>query len=106
LHDDADLLSEGPVSALVEETSSPAIVYDSVTATSIVARTNMIACVPRRIAERASSRGEIRILAPTASEAVVGIAMTWHGRNRADAALVWLRALILDLVTEPCIPAI
>jgi DNA-binding transcriptional LysR family regulator len=107
LHDDADLLAEEPTRALVEVTSSsPAIVYDSVTATSIVARTNMIACVPRRIAERAAGRGEIRILAPTASEASVGIAMTWHGRNRTDAALVWFRALILDLATAPCIPAL
>jgi DNA-binding transcriptional LysR family regulator len=107
LHDEADLLSEESLDALAEATSAaPAIVYDSMTAMAIVARTNMIACVPRRIAERAEARGEIRILAPTASEAAIGVAMIWHGRNRADAALAWLRALILNLATEPCIPPI
>jgi DNA-binding transcriptional LysR family regulator len=101
-HDEVDFLSEDPPETAPAPISpAPAIVYDSMTATSIVARTDMIACVPRRIAEWAVARGEVRILASAASDSTIGIAMVWHSRNRADAALAWLRALILNLATEP-----
>lgn len=75
--------------------ATPAIVYDSQTAAAIVARTDSIACVARRIAEREQRREEIAILMPAAHLQSVGLAMIWHERNRSDLAFAWLRDLVL-----------
>ncbi|QJU60089.1 LysR family transcriptional regulator [Sphingomonas sp. AP4-R1] len=74
-----------------------AIVYDSRTATAIVARTDMVACIPRRIAEHGVERNEICILSPVTDEAPIGIGMVWHGRNRGNAAHAWFRSVIVDV---------
>ena len=68
-----------------------AIVYDAQTALALVAVTDMVALVPRRIAERAPAT--VALLGPGGG-APLSIAMLWHARQRADPGLAWLRALV------------
>lgn len=81
----------GPGGSLDEAT----VVYDSQTAIVLVAATDMVALVPRRIAQRAASK--IAIIGP-GSEPTLPIAMVWHARHRADPAFEWLRGVIRALV--------
>lgn len=82
-------------SASVTGLDEAAIVYDSHTAVTLVAATDMVALVPRRIAERAADR--VIPLGP-GSERPLPIAMLWHARQRADPAFEWLRGVIRTLV--------
>jgi DNA-binding transcriptional LysR family regulator len=70
------------------------IAYDSQTAIALVAATDMVALVPRRIAERAAHA--VAVLGP-GSERTLPIAMLWHARHRADPAFEWLRGVIRAL---------
>ncbi|MBA2932610.1 LysR family transcriptional regulator [Sphingomonas sp. CGMCC 1.13654] len=76
----------------LEETT---IVYDSYTAVTLVAATDMVAIVPRRLAER--SADSVVALGP-GGERSLQIAMLWHARHRADPAFEWLRGVIRGLV--------
>jgi DNA-binding transcriptional LysR family regulator len=71
------------------------IVYDSQTAVSLVAATDMVALVPRRIAECASN--SVAVLGP-GSELTLSTAMLWHARHRSDPAFEWLRGVIRAIV--------
>jgi len=80
---------------------SPATAYDSQSAAMIVARTDLVACIPRRIAEREKHREDIVILRAASPPETIETAMIWHGRNRSDAALGWLRSLVLEIAQFP-----
>jgi DNA-binding transcriptional LysR family regulator len=69
-------------------------VYDSQTAIEIVARTNMVALAPRRIAARAKQREAIAILSPHENALSFSLSMFWHRKQTADMGLEWLRAKI------------
>lgn len=79
---------------------APATVYDSRTAVAIVGRTDMVACVSRRIAERAIVSDDIVVLMPAAQSDALNLAMTWHRRHDADAGFGWLRDLIASLAAQ------
>ena len=75
-----------------------AIVYDGLTAIGIVARTDMIALVPRRFAERDDpARGVVTLDAP--EEGGIDLMMLWHGKGDDDPGLGWLRGLIREIVS-------
>ncbi len=101
LGDDVALaIQQPPPWGAASPVPAPATAYDSHTATMIVARTDLVACIPRRIAERQSSRDDIAILMPAGDEQRISVAMVWHGRNRSDAALGWLRSLIAAVAND------
>lgn len=75
----------------------PATVYDATTAAAIVARTDMIALVPRRLAVGAATHMGIRVLDTGDTGSGIDLAMLSHGKASADAGLGWLRDLIADL---------
>jgi len=79
---------------------APATVYDSRTAVAIVGRTDMVACVSRRIAERAMISDDITVLMPAARSESISLAMTWHRRQDADAGFGWLRDLIATITAQ------
>jgi DNA-binding transcriptional LysR family regulator len=73
------------------------IVYDSLTAIGIVARTDMVALVPRRFAERDHpARGVVPLDAP--EEGGIDLMMLWHGTGDDDPGLAWLRGVIREIV--------
>lgn len=67
-----------------------AIVYDSQTAVAVVACSDMVALVPRRMAER--ERGRVAILGADGRDSRAPIAMLWHTQQHDDPGLLWLRA--------------
>ncbi len=70
-------------------------VYDSQTAIAVVARTDLVALVPRRMAMRTL---EAIVVLPRQEDAVFGLSMVWHNKQRADGGLAWLRATIRQVV--------
>jgi len=81
--------------------TAPATAYDSHSAAMIVARTDLVACIPRRIAERERRREDIVILLAASPTQTIETAMIWHGRNRSDPALHWLRSLLSEIAELP-----
>lgn len=67
-------------------------VYDAQTAIAVVARTNSVAMVPRRQADKAAAAGRIAIL--SGSVATAPLSMLWHHKQNADPGLSWFRATI------------
>jgi DNA-binding transcriptional LysR family regulator len=72
-------------------------VYDSQTAISIVACTDLIARVPDRTAAHAADRGRIIVLDTGARKPSASIVMVWHSRQRSAQDLSWLRAMIREM---------
>ncbi|MGN6621391.1 MAG: hypothetical protein ACTHKR_10070, partial [Sphingomonas sp.] len=74
-----------------------AAVYDALTAIAVVGRTDMVALVPRRFAERDDARHVVMLDAPEESGGI-DLMMLWHGKFDEDAGLAWLRGVIRDIV--------
>ena len=66
----------------------------------IVARTDMVALVPRRIAVLAEQRGDVVILNAISANPSFGLSMFWHSKQRSDAGLAWLREKILQSMQD------
>ncbi|WP_068092440.1 LysR family transcriptional regulator [Novosphingobium rosa] len=82
------------------EAEAPAVVYDSQTAAAIVARTDMVACIPRRIAEREKRGEDIVVLMAACPPQTINLAMVWHNRRRSDLGHMWLRSLISEVTNH------
>ena len=74
-----------------------AAVYDALTAIAVVGRTDMVALVPRRFAERDDARHVVMLDAPEESGGI-DLMMLWHGKFDEDAGLAWLRGVIREIV--------
>jgi DNA-binding transcriptional LysR family regulator len=74
-----------------------ATVYETLTAVAIVERTDLVALVPRRIAQIAVDSGRIVILQTEERSEGIDLTMLWHGRFDNDAGLAWLRAQIEEI---------
>jgi DNA-binding transcriptional LysR family regulator len=61
-----------------------------------VAGTNLIATVPRRMAELEASNPAIKILKAPAELGGFKYLMIWHPRMKTDAAHVWLRSIVRE----------
>ncbi len=75
-------------------------VYDAHTAVPLVARTDLIACVPRKLAALAISQGNVVALELAPDDISYELAMIWHAKQRSDPGLAWLRGKIRDAVGE------
>ena len=73
------------------------VVYDALTAAMIVARTDLIARVPRRIANSDAVRSSVAILATEDDPVTLELGMIWSAKFEADAGLAWLRAQLVAL---------
>ncbi|WEK46452.1 MAG: LysR family transcriptional regulator [Candidatus Andeanibacterium colombiense] len=74
--------------------------HDAVTAIATVAVTDLVAQVPRRLAERSAREQRIAIIDTSASPDRVEMAMLWHSRLAADEGLSWLRNVALACLGE------
>ncbi len=75
-------------------------VYDSQTAVALVARTDLIARVPEKVAALAVAQGRVVTLDRLADDATYEMVMIWHARQRTDPGLAWLRGRLRDTVRE------
>ena len=72
-------------------------VYDSDTAIAVVARTDLIAILPGRLAAaRAQTEGLYLFDTPTDAPDIE-LTMLWHSRFNEDPGLAWLRGLIVEV---------
>jgi DNA-binding transcriptional LysR family regulator len=74
-----------------------ATVYETLTAVAIVERTDLVALVPRRIAQIGADSGRIVILETERPSEKIDLTMLWHGRFSNDAGLAWLREQIVEI---------
>jgi DNA-binding transcriptional LysR family regulator len=66
----------------------------------MVARSDLLATIPRALAEEAASVVPLRILAPPLPLSSFRITMTWHERAHRDPAHEWLRELSRRITVE------
>jgi len=59
-----------------------------------VASTDLIVCVPKRLAEMYASHADVVIAAPPFDSPVVDISQYWHERMHHDAGHRWLRSVV------------
>jgi DNA-binding transcriptional LysR family regulator len=69
----------------------------------ILARSNMIAVLPERLAQ--GYRDRFDVLEVPLAMAPFTIAAIWHERTHRDPALAWLRATLAELMSERAMPA-
>lgn len=60
----------------------------------VVAQTDLIATIPRHLAEEASSRLRLRLFEPPLPLPKQEIALIWHGRTNNDPGNRWLRSVL------------
>lgn len=70
--------------------------HDPTTAIATVAATDLVAQVPRRLAEKSAKEQRVAIIETDADPNRIEMAMLWHSRLAADEGLLWLRELALD----------
>jgi len=75
----------------ISRSEAGATVYDSQTAVAVVAGSDMVALVPRRMAER--ERDRVTILG-TGRDNRAPIGMLWHTQQHEDPGLLWLRSIM------------
>jgi DNA-binding transcriptional LysR family regulator len=63
----------------------------------IVAETELLVIVPRKLGEKLVSQEEIKLLAPPLPLPSFSVKQHWHERFHADAGNVWLRRTIAEL---------
>ena len=61
-----------------------------------VAGTNLMATVPRRMAELEAGNPSLKILKPPEIFGKFRYLMAWHPRMNSDAAHLWLRATMIE----------
>jgi DNA-binding transcriptional LysR family regulator len=68
-----------------------------------VAQSDLLAVVPRRIAERFAEPLGLQVLAPPLAIPGFSLALAWHERMRADAGHLWFRRQLISVlqVEEP-----
>lgn len=63
----------------------------------IVAETELLVIVPRKLGEKLVSQEDIKLLAPPLPLPSFSVKQHWHERFHADAGNIWLRRAIADL---------
>jgi DNA-binding transcriptional LysR family regulator len=76
------------------------VVYDSHTAVAIVARTDLVALVPSKVAASAAALNQVSVLDVSGETYGFTLSMTWHARQRSDAGLEWLRSRIRRIIEQ------
>ncbi|MDM0048817.1 LysR family transcriptional regulator [Variovorax sp. J22R115] len=66
----------------------------------LVASTDLVVTVPRRVAETLARIADVKLLPPPFQLPVFAIKQHWHDRYQQDPANRWLRSVISDLFLE------
>lgn len=75
-------------------------VYDAVSAARLVSKTDLVARIPRQLALRAAAPGLLAIVESGRDAEGMEMSMVSHRRMSGDAALIWLRALVVDVLPD------
>jgi DNA-binding transcriptional LysR family regulator len=74
-----------------------ALVHDASTAIAIVGRSNLVAFLPRRFAQRRAQSDRLVLIPPEQEVDALDMAMLSHSKLASDAGLSWLRDLVRSL---------
>ena len=80
-------------------------VYDSETATAVVARTDLVAVLPRRLAAARAEEAGLYLFDTPTDAPDLELTMLWHSRFTEDPGLAWLRGLIVEVSAFDARPA-
>jgi DNA-binding transcriptional LysR family regulator len=89
--------SQGADSVASSTSRATIRVYDSETATAVVARTDLVAILPGRFAAARAEQAGLYLFDTPTDAPVLELTMLWHGRFNEDPGLAWLRDLIVDV---------
>ena len=67
----------------------------------IVAQTELLVIVPRRLGDMLVLQEDVRLLAPPVALPEYSVKQHWHERFHADPANVWLRRTLAELFSKP-----
>ena len=67
----------------------------------LVAQTELLVIVPRRLAEAVATQEKVQLLAPPVVLPAYKVKQHWHERFNADAGNVWLRRTMAELFAAP-----
>lgn len=67
----------------------------------LVARTELLVIVPRRLGEALAEQERVRLLAPPLALPPFAVKQHWHERFHADAGNAWLRRTLAELLGTP-----
>ncbi|MET0964327.1 MAG: LysR family transcriptional regulator [Noviherbaspirillum sp.] len=67
----------------------------------IVAQTELLVIVPRRLGDMLASQEEVRLLDPPVALPAYSVKQHWHERFHADPANAWLRRTLAELFSRP-----
>ncbi len=84
-------------SARPRRRADDARVYDSETATAVVARTDLVAILPGRLAAARAEQAGLHLFDTPTDAPILELTMLWHSRFNEDPGLAWLRGLIVDV---------
>ena len=65
----------------------------------VIEGSDMIATVPRDLADVCRRYGDLRIVEPPIKSPVIAVHQFWHARFHKDPAIVWLRGVVRSLFT-------
>jgi DNA-binding transcriptional LysR family regulator len=71
----------------------------------VIEGSDMIATVPRDLADVCRRYGNVRIVEPPMKPPVIAVRQFWHARFHKDPAIVWLRGVVHSLFTSRRSPA-
>jgi DNA-binding transcriptional LysR family regulator len=66
----------------------------------LVARTELLVIVPRRLGEALAQQERVQMLEPPVSLPPFAVKQHWHERFHADAANAWLRKTLVEVIAE------
>jgi DNA-binding transcriptional LysR family regulator len=89
------MVASAPAEAFDRSSDMASTVHDALTAIATVARTDLIALVPRRLAAKSMENRAIAIIAGGLPVSEIDMAMLWHTRLGNDQGLRWLREQIV-----------
>ena len=97
--------SQGADSAAPSPSRMTMPVYDSETATAVVARTDLVAILPGRLAAARAEEAGLYLFDTPTDAPVLELTMLWHSRFHEDPGLAWLRGLIVEVSKFDSSPA-
>lgn len=71
-------------------------------APALVSNTDLVFCIPGRIAALLAERQDLAVINPTERIAPFEYRVVWHGRSHRDPALRWIRSLARNLRATVC----
>jgi DNA-binding transcriptional LysR family regulator len=89
-------IPEQRLAAIGEKRHCPMVVAYHTTAMKCVMGTNLVATVPRSVAELEAGNPALKILKAPPVLGTFKYLMAWHARMNSDAGNVWLRSIIRD----------